>query len=402
MAAAIPVVDANLFIRHIRQDHADQSPRASDNLGRLETGELIARTNELVLSEVVYVLQSFYKLQAALATYTQSGGQGAAALDQEAAVRVLLENHDVVAAMFHGFDWSALRTGSNAQRMRMLAAAQEHILSQVDGKQRLLDAVAQLTRAFALAVPDERALALRDDIAFFQAVRTVLAKPAMPPGERPGGLDHALRELVSRAIAPEGVVDIFSAAGLTKPDISVLSDAFLADVERMQHRNLAVDLLQKLLHDQIRTRSAQNVVQSKAFSEKLAAAMRAYENRTIEAAKVVEELIGLAREMRAAQARGEAMGLNQSEVAFYDALAAHGDVVSVMGDKALADIARQLAADLRRSATIDWKLNESARARMRLLVKRILSRYGYPPDQQPAAIETVIKQAELFADELAA
>jgi type I restriction enzyme R subunit len=259
-----------------------------------------------------------------------------------------------------------------------------------------------LRKAFGLAVPDERALAVRDDIVFFQQVRDALSDRSTPEGQRPGALEQALRQLVSSAITPHGVVDIFSAAGLQKPDISVLSEQFLNQVRSMPQRNLAVELLQKLLNNEIRTRTARNVVQSRLFSEKLSAALRGYENRSIETAKVIEELIEIAREMQVAQARGKKLKLDDNEIIFYDALAAHGDVSEVMGDQVLADIARRLAAELRKSATVDWKLRESGRARMRLLVRRILRQAGYPPDQQESAIVTVLQQAELFADEMVA
>ncbi|MCL6507249.1 MAG: DUF3387 domain-containing protein, partial [Bryobacteraceae bacterium] len=275
-------------------------------------------------------------------------------------------------------------------------AAQEHILAQERGKDRLLQAVSDLSRAFALAVPHERALANRDDVAFFQAVRSVLAKRA--PGEaRPEEeLDHAIRQIVSRAVAPEGVVDIFAAAGLKKPDISILSEEFLAEVRGMPQRNLAVELLQKLLHGEIKIRRRKNIVQARSFAEMLEQAIRRYQNRAIEAAQVIEELIALAREMREADRRGEALGLSEEELAFYDALETNDSAVKVLGDERLRTIARELVATVRNNVTIDWTLRENVRAQLRVLVKRILRKHDYPPDKQEKATQTVLEQAEVF------
>ena len=332
-----------------------------------------------------------------LATYTESGGSGRTALDQDEAAAVLGEKHEVCCAMFHGFDRSRWVTGTPPQRLALLPAAQEHVLAQEDGKERFLRVVRELSAAFALAVPHPRAMLVRDDVAFLQAVRARLAKRA-PGDARPAeDLDHAVRQIIARAVAPEGVVDIFAAAGLARPDISILSDEFLAEVRDMPQRNLAVELLQKLLAGELATRRRQNVVQARSFAEMLEQTIRRYQNRAVEAAQVIEELIALAREMRAAEARGEQLGLSSDELAFYDALETNDSAVKVLGDEALRAIARELVDTVRRNVTVDWTLRENVRAQLRVLVKRILRQHGYPPDKQEKATQTVLEQAEVLS-----
>ena len=271
----------------------------------------------------------------------------------------MLKKYEVCCGLFHGFDRAKWTSGTPQERLSLLPAAQEHILSQEDGKNRLLCAVTELSQAFALAVPHAQALAIRDDVAFFQAVKAVLAKRA--PGEaRPEEeLDHAVRQIISRAVAPEGVVDIFAAAGLAKPDISILSEEFLAEVRGMPQRNLAVELLQKLLKGELATRRRKNVVQARSFAEMLEQTIRRYQNRAIEAAQVIEELIALARDMRAANARGEALNLTEDELAFYDALEVNDSAVKVLGEPTLVHIARELVASVKKNVTIDWTMREN-------------------------------------------
>jgi type I restriction enzyme, R subunit len=260
-----------------------------------------------------------------------------------------------------------------------------------------LGAVRELSQAFALAVPRAEALRIRDDMAFFQAVQAVLAKRA--PGDvRPEEeLDHAVRQIISRAVAPQGVVDIFAAAGLAKPDISILSDEFLAEVRGMPQRNLAIELLQKLLKGELSARRRKNIVQARSFAEMLEQTVRRYQNRAIEAAQVIEELIQLAKDMREANARGEKLGLSEDELAFYDALETNDSAVKVLGDETLRTIARELVATVRKNVTINWTLRETVRAQLRVLVNRILRKYGYPPDKQEKATITVLEQAEILS-----
>jgi type I restriction enzyme R subunit len=313
-------------------------------------------------------------------------------------VALMLAKYEVCCGLFHRFAWTLWATGSATDRLRLLPAAQEHILAQEDGKNRLLRAVHELSQAFALAVPHAEALRIRDDVAFFQAVRASLAKRAPGEAKTQEELDLAVRQIVSRAVASEGVVDIFTAAGLAKPDISILSDEFLAEVQAMPQRNLAVELLQKLLRGEIKSRSRRNVVQGRSFADLLEQAVRKYQNRAIETAQVIEELIGLAKEIRAASARGLELGLSDDELAFYDALETNDSAVKVLGDETLRTIARELVDSVRRNVTIDWTIREDVRAQLRVLVKRILRKYGYPPDKQEQATQTVLEQAALFTD----
>ena len=335
---------------------------------------------------------------AALATYTESGGTGRTAIDQAEAVALMLGKYEVCLGLFHRFDWSRWVSGTAQGRLSVLPAAQEHILAQEDGKARLLLAVTELSQAFALAVPHEAALEIRDDVGFFQAVRAVLAKST--PGERRTDeeLDHAIRQIVSRAVASGEVIDIFAAAGLRKPDISILSDEFLAEVRGMPQRNLAVELLRKLLAGEIRSRSRRNVVQARSFADLLEQSLRRYQNRAIETAQVIEELIALAKDMRAANARGVELGLTEDELAFYDALETNDSAVKILGEPELLAIARELASSVRANVTIDWTIRDNVRAQLRVLVKRILRKHGYPPDKQEKATRTVFEQAEVLSE----
>jgi type I restriction enzyme R subunit len=367
--------------------------------------QAIARVNRVFGDKpgglVVDFLGLAHELKAALATYTESGGTGRTALDQDEAVALMQEKYEVCCGLFHGFDRSKWTTGTPQERLALLPAAQEHILEQKDGKDRCLRAVRELSQAFALAVPHAEALRLRDEVAFFQAVQAVLAKRAPGDARPEEELDHAVRQIISRAVASEGVVDIFAAAGLQKPDISILSDKFLAEVRGMPQRNLAVELLQKLLKGELRLRRRKNVVQARSFAEMLEQTLRRYQNRAIEAAQVIEELIGLAKEMREANARGEKLGLSEEELAFYDALEVNDSAVKVLGEPTLQKIARELVEAVRNNVTIDWTVRENVRAQLRVIVKRILRKYGYPPDKQEKATQTVLEQAEVLSAEWA-
>ena len=361
----------------------------------------IARVNRVFKDKpgglVVDYLGLAHELKRALATYTESGGTGETALDQSEAVAVMMEKHEVCCGLFHGFDRSRWIDGTPQERLGLLPAAQEHILSLENGKDRCVKSVRELSQAFALAVPHEDAIRIRDDVAFFQAVQSVLSKRSPAEVRSQEELDHAVRQIISRAVTSEGVVDIFAAAGLDKPDISILSDEFLAEVRGMPHRNLAVELLQKLLKGELVTRRRKNVVQARSFAQMLEQTLRRYQNRAIEAAQVIEELIQLARELREADARGEELGLSEDELAFYDALETNDSAVQVLGDETLRTIARELVETVRNNVTIDWTLRENVRAHLRVLVKRTLRRYGYPPDKQEKATRTVLEQAEVLS-----
>ena len=364
--------------------------------------QAIARVNRVFKDKpgglVVDYLGLAHELKRALATYTESGGTGRTALDQDEAVAVMLERYEVGCGLLHGFDRSKWTTGAPQERLNLLPAAQEHILAQDNGKERYLNAVKELSQAFALTVPHEEALRIRDDVGFFQAVRAALSKRAAGEARPEEELDLAVRQIISRAVASEGVMDIFAAAGLDRPDISVLSDEFLAEVRGMPQRNLAAELLQKLLKNEISVRRRKNVVQARSFAEMLEQTLRRYQNRAIEAAQVIEELIALAKEMWEAGARGERLGLSEEELAFYDALETNDSAVQVLGDETLRTIAQELVGTVRSNVTIDWTLRENVRAHLRVLVRRILRKYGYPPDKQEKATMTVLEQAEVLSE----
>ena len=363
--------------------------------------QAIARVNRVFRDKpgglVVDYLGLAHELKRALATYTERGGTGETALDKEQAVRAMLEKYEVCCGLFHGFDRAAWTNGSPAARLQLLPAALEHVLAQEDGKARCLRAVRELSQAFALAVPHSETVRIRDDVSLFQHVRAALSKRTDPLAKSDEDLDHAVRQIVSRAVASEGVVDIFAAAGLQKPDVSILSEDFLREVRGMRRRNLAVELLERLLKGELATRSRKNVVQARSFAEMLELSIRRYQNRAVEAAQVIEELIGLAREMREANARGEMLGLSDDELAFYDALGVNDSAVKVLGDETLRDIARELVETVRDNVTIDWTLRENVRVNLRRLVKRVLRRHGYPPDKQESATRTVLEQAQVLS-----
>ena len=364
--------------------------------------QAIARVNRVFKDKpgglVVDYLGLANDLRQALVTYTESGGTGRTAIDKEEAVAVMLEKHEVCSALFHGFDWSKWTTGAPAERLGLLPPAQEHILALESGKDRCMATVRELSQAFALAVPHAETFRIRDDVGFFQAVRAVLSKRTAGEARPEEDLDLAVRQIVSRAVASEGVMDIFAAAGLDKPDISVLSEEFLAEVQGMPQCNLAVELLQKLLRGEVATRRRANVVQARSFAEMLEQTLRRYQNRAIEAAQVIEELIELARDMREANSRGERLGLTDDEMAFYDALETNDSAVQVLGDETLRAIARELVETVRSNVTIDWTLRENVRAQLRVLVRRILRKHGYPPDKQEKATLTVLEQAEALSE----
>ena len=368
--------------------------------------QAIARVNRVFKDKpgglVVDYLGLADQLRMALATYTENGGSGKATVNQEEAVALMLEHYEVCCDLFHGFDWSHW-SGTPAERLSVLPRAQEHVLGLIgpegnkDGKKRFSDMVGKLSKSFALAVPHEKAIEIRDDVGFFQAVKAVLTKEIVEGKKTQGDMEHAIRQIISGAIASDEVIDIFEAAGLKKPDISILSDEFLAEVKNMPQRNLAIEMLRKLLAGELKSRGQTNAVQAKAFSEMLEKSIRKYQNRAIETAQIIEEMIQLAKDIREADKRGEELGLTTDEVAFYDALEVNDSAVQVLGDEQLRLIAQELVKAVKSNVTIDWSLRENVRANMRVIIKRILRKYGYPPDMQLKATETVLEQAELLS-----
>jgi len=363
--------------------------------------QAIARVNRVFRDKpgglVVDYIGIADSLKKALENYTQSGGKGKATMDQAEAVALMKAKHEVCCDLMHGFDWTDWTAGDPAKRLALLPQAQQHVLAQEDGRTRFLKVVKELSAAFALSVPHPDTKAIRDDVGFFQAVRSALVKTTRVGPKPVDELDFAIKQIVSRAISADEPVDIYAAAGLKKPDISILSEGFLAEVKNMPHKNLAVELLHKLLNDEIKVRSRKFLVQSRSFAEMLERAITEYHNRTIETVQVIEHLIELARKMREAGERGEKLKLREDELAFYDALETNDSAVAVLGDEVLRTIAREVADTIHKNKAIDWTLKESVQAKLRVLVKRVLRRHGYPPDKQKQATITVLQQAELIA-----
>lgn len=367
--------------------------------------QAIARVNRVFKDKpgglVVDYLGIADQLKQALAAYTE-GDRGQTGIPQEAAIAIMQEKYEIVTDLFHGFDYSLFFNGTPTERLSVMPAALNHILERSDGQQRFIKAVTDLAKAFALVVPHESALEIRDEVGFFQALKAAFAKHTVVGGKSQEDIDTAIRQIVSKAVVSDEVVDIFASAGLKNPDISILSDEFLEEVRGIPHRNLALELLKKLLNDEIKTRSRKNLVQSRSFSQMLEQTIRQYQNRSIEAAQVISELIDLAKEIRAAQKRGEDLGLTEDELAFYDALEVSDSAVQLLGDDTLQAIARELVQTIRRNVSIDWTVKESVRAKLRTSVKRLLRKYDYPPDKQEKATITVLQQAELLCKDWAA
>lgn len=364
--------------------------------------QAIARVNRVFKDKpgglVVDYIGIANELKAALATYTQAHGRGRPTIDAHEALAVLAEKMDVLHDMLHGVDYEAFRI----QAWQLLPAVANHVLGQDDGKKRFADTVLAASKAFALCCTLEEALTYRDELAFLQAVKAALIKhdgadKVLTDEQK----EHALRQIISRAVVSDQVIDIFAAAGLKRPDISVLSDGFLEDVRHMQQRNLAVELLERLLKDQIKSRFKANVVQSAKFSELLQQSLMRYRNRAVETAQVIEELIAMAKKFQAEAQRGMELGLSPDEMAFYDALATNEAAVRELGDETLKKIAVELVVRLRSSVTVDWAKREAVRAKLRVMVKTLLKRYKYPPDRQEEATDTVLRQAESLSAEWA-
>jgi type I restriction enzyme R subunit len=366
--------------------------------------QAIARVNRVYKDKpgglIVDYLGIADELRRAMANYTESGGTGNTAVDQEVAVKVLLEKYEICRDMYHGFNYTAWKTGDLVQKLNLLPQAQEHILQQDDGKRRYMNVVSELTKAFALSVPHDSAMKIRDDVGFYQAVRTALTKQDIEGEEVKHDLqDAAIRQLVSRAVSSDKIIDIFAATGLKRPDVSILSDEFLNEVKKVPQKNLAIETLKKLLSDEIKTHSRKNLVQSKKFSEMLEDTINKYRKKVISSIEVLNALFGLATEMRESYKKGEELGLSVEEMAFYDALEVNDSAVKLLGDEVLRDIALELVTTVRKNVSIDWTVKENVRAKLRVMIKRVLRKHGYPPDKQEKATETVLSQAELLAED---
>jgi type I restriction enzyme R subunit len=362
--------------------------------------QAIARVNRVFRDKegglVVDYIGIAAELRRALKIYTESRGKGQPTLDTREALAKLKELMDVARGILHSFEYSTYRT----QATVLLVPAANFVLGLEDGKKRWFDVVIAITKAFSLCGTLDEAIGLREEIAFFQAIKSVIAKATETDKKLAQDRKHAvLKQILDNAVVAKGVEDIFKLAGLERPDIGLLSDAFLEEVRQLPQRNFAVELLQKLLNDEIKSRSRTNVVLEKKFSDRLLAALNRYRSRAIESAQVIEELISMAKELRDAAKRGENLGLNESELAFYDALANNESAVRELGDEMLKKIAFELTERLRSSTTVDWQKRESVRARLRNLVRITLRRYRYPPDKQDEAIRLVLEQAERLSDD---
>ncbi len=359
--------------------------------------QAIARVNRVFKDKpgglVVDYLGLAFELKKALSQYSE-GDRRETGIPMEEAIDLMREKYEIVHDMFDEFAYGSFFTAETKERLLIIEKAMDHILGQENGKERYLKNVTELTKAFALVVPDIAAISIRDDVGFFQAVRSALIKNTETKRIDSGTSETAIKQILSQALVSDRVIDIFASAGLKNPDISILSDEFLVEVRDMPQRNLAFEMLKKLLNDQIKVKMRKNLVMARSFLELLEKAIRGYTNKSVETAEVIQHLIDLAKNMREEQQRGKKMNLTDDEVAFYDALADNESAVQVLGDETLRTIARELVETVRRNVTIDWTVRESVQAKLRLMVKKILKKYGYPPDKREKATLTVLEQAK--------
>ena len=341
------------------------------------------------------------ELKKALMDYTASGGKGKPTFDQDKAVTLMLEKYEIVNDMFHGFNYKKFFELKSSERISFVPNAMEHILKEKGKKERFSKETTSLIRAFSLAVPHSKAMKIKEDVGFFQAIKSAITKTTEPKKVTQEKFDTAIKQILSKAVVSDRIIDIFEAAGIQKPELSILSEGFLKDVKEMPQKNLAFEALKKLLNDEIRLYSKRNIVQGKSFMDLLDKTIKKYTNRSVEAAQVIEELIELARKVRNEKSRGKEQNMTEDEIAFYDALGVNDSAVKVLGDEILRKIALELTEMIRNSVTIDWTQRASIQAGIRLKVKKILRKYGYPPDMEKKATETVLKQAEVIAKDWA-
>lgn len=367
--------------------------------------QAIARVNRVYKDKpgglVVDYLGIASDLKKALSFYSDAGGKGDPTIVQEQAVDLMLEKLEVVSHMYHGFSYEDYFEADTSKKLSMILAAEDHILGLEDGKRRYINEVTALSRAFAIALPHEQAMDVKDEVAFFQAVKARLAKfDSTGAGRTDEEIETTIRQVIDKALVSEQVIDVFDAAGIKKPDISILSEDFLLELRGMEHKNVALEVLKKLLNDEIKARSKKNVVQSKSFLEMLENSIKKYHNKILTAAEVIDELIKLGKEISAKDEEPKLMGLTDFEYAFYTAVASNDSALELMQKDKLRELAVVLTDTIRQNASIDWTIKESVKAKLKVAVKRILRKYGYPPDMQMLATETVLKQAERIAEEL--
>jgi type I restriction enzyme R subunit len=394
--------------------------------------QAIARVNRVYKDKpgglIVDYLGIASDLKKALSFYSDSGGKGDPTLLQEQAVTLMLEKLEVVSRMFietpqaghseefknmaadpkiryitktEGFIYQEYFDASTTEKLQIILAAEEHILGLENGKKRFIDEVSTLSKAFAIAIPHDQAMDAKDEVAFFQAIKARLSKfDGDGSGKTNEELETAIRQVIDKALVSEKVIDIFDAAGIKKPDISILSEEFLLEIKNMQHKNVALEVIKKLLNDEIRSRAKVNLVQSKSLMKMLEDSIKRYQNKILTAAQVIEELINIGHEIKQMDKEPKEMGLTQYEYAFYTAVANNKSAKELMQQDMLRELAIVLTERVRQNATIDWTIKESVRAKLKVIVKRTLRKYGYPPDMEKLATETVLKQAELLAEEL--
>jgi len=367
--------------------------------------QAIARVNRVYKDKpgglIVDYLGIASDLKEALSFYSDSGGKGDPAVLQEQAVQLMLEKLETVSQMFHGFTYNHYFTADTSTKLSTILAAEEHILGLENGKKRYIDEVTALSKAFSIAIPHEEAMAVKDEVSFYQAVKARLVKfDSTGTGKTDEEIETAIRQVIDQALVTEQVIDIFDAAGIKKPDISILSEEFLLEVQNMEHKNIALEVLKKLLNDEIKARMKKNLVQSRTLMEMLEDSIKKYHNKVITAVEVIEELIQLSKEIKQMDKEPEEMGLSEYEYAFYTAIADNKSARDLMQKETLRELAVVLYEKVKQNASIDWTIKESVRAKLKVIVKRTLRQYGYPPDMQAIATETVLKQAEMIADEL--
>lgn len=367
--------------------------------------QAIARVNRVYKDKkgglIVDYLGIAFDLKKALSFYSDAGGKGDPAVAQEKAVQMMLEKLEVVSQMFNGFKYEEYFEADAGKKLSIILSAEEHILGIENGKKRFADEVAALSQAFSIAIPHERAMDIKDEVAFFQAIKSRLVKfDSTGSGKSSEEVETAIRQVIDKALVTEQVIDVFDAAGIKKPDISILSEEFLLEVKNMEHRNIALEVLKKLLNDEIKVRTKKNLIQSKTLMEMLESSIKKYHNKILTAAEVIEELIELSKEINRMDEEPREMGLSEYEYAFYTAIANNNSACEVMGKDKLRELAVVIYEKVKENASIDWTIKESVKAKLKVVVKRALRQYGYPPDMQMLATETVLKQAELIAEEL--
>src|SRR5690554_1960210 len=367
--------------------------------------QAIARVNRVYKDKpgglIVDYLGIASDLKKALAFYSDAGCKGDPTIAQEQAVQLMLEKLEVISNMYHGFAYESYFEADTSKKLSLILAAEEHILGLEDGKKRYINEVTALSKAFAIAVPHEQAMDAKDEVSFFQAVKARLAKfDSTGTGKTDEDIETTIRQVIDKALVSEQVIDVFDAAGIKRPDISILSDEFLMELKGMEHKNMALEVLKKLLNDEIKSRAKKNLVKSRSFSEMLENSIRKYHNKILTAAEVIEELIKLSKGIVEMDNEAKQMGLTDFEYAFYTAVANNDSAKELMQQDKLRELAVVLTETIRQNASIDWTIKESVKAKLKVAVKRILRKYGYPPDMQMLATETVLKQAELIASEI--